>query len=88
MGLYGFVERTRMISESDIRNVLYSVIKSDDVWTWDAERNFLDDDALDSLDRATLALLLDERHGLKIPDQDLPSLHSIQAILNYASRRA
>jgi len=77
-----------MISESDVRSILYNVTKSEDVWTWDVEYDFFADDALDSLDRATLALLLDERHGLKVPDEDLPTLNSIRGILSYASARA
>jgi acyl carrier protein len=74
-----------MITEADVRNALQKVVPSAPVPTWSVDYNFTQG-PLDSLDHATLALYLDEQHGLKIPDSDLPALTSIQAIVDYAGR--
>jgi acyl carrier protein len=74
-----------MINEEDVRKALQKVVPSAPVSTWSADYDFTQG-ALDSLDHATLALHLDEQHGLKIPDSDLPVLTSIRAIVDYAKR--
>ena len=75
-----------MISEADVRNALQKVVPAAPVATWPLDFVFTEG-ALDSMDQAALALQLDETHGLKIPDADLPALNSIRAILDYAKRQ-
>jgi acyl carrier protein len=73
-----------MISEADVRKALQKVVPAAPVATWSVDYRFTEG-ALDSLDVATLALHLDEQHGVKIPDGDLPALTSIRAIVEYAN---
>jgi acyl carrier protein len=75
-----------MITEADVRKALQKVVPAAPVSAWAVDFRFMDG-ALDSLDLATLALHLDEQHGLKIPDSDLPALTSIRAVVEYASRK-
>ena len=87
MGGHGADGREQVITEDDVRNALQAVTRSRRVRDWPIDHDFLKGD-MDSLDHATLALQLDEMHGLKIPDQDLPALKSIRAILKYARSRS
>jgi len=74
-----------MISEADVRDALQKVVPAARVPTWSVDFVFTEG-TLDSLDHAALALHLSERHGLEIPDEALPRLTSIRAILDYAQR--
>lgn len=85
MGRHGVTQSIDMISEADVRKALQKVVPSAPVADWAVDFEFTEG-ALDSLDVATLALHLDEEHGLKIPDSDLPALTSIRAIVDYAAR--
>lgn len=87
MGRHDTEERTHVISEQDVRTALQKVTRSRRVWEWPIDHDFRKGD-LDSLDHATLALQLEETHGLKISDQDLPALSSVRAILDYAKDRS
>ena len=75
-----------MISERDVRTALQTVVKRDEVWTWDVAFDFREG-TLDSLDHATLALYLDEHCGLQIADAELAELRSIESILAFARRQ-
>lgn len=76
-----------MLSEGEVRTILGQVIKTAEINAWDVNYDFRDS-ALDSLDHANLALLLEEKHGLMIPDEALPQLNTIRAILDYAGSLA
>jgi acyl carrier protein len=73
------------ITEADVRAALREVTKSPAVDTWSTDFDFLQG-AIDSLDHVTVALLLDERHGVKIGDTDLPRLRTIAAIVEFATK--
>ena len=73
------------MNEADVRAALRHTIKSDISERWSADHNFLEHD-LDSLDHATFLLHLEERHGLKIPDDDVAELNTIAAVLDYSRR--
>jgi len=75
-----------MITEADVRAALREVTKSPAVDTWSRDFDFLQG-AIDSLDHVTVALLLDERHGLSISDNELPRLRTIAAIVEFAAGR-
>lgn len=55
--------------------------------------NALDYDALlrengvDSLDMANILLSIEEKYGVKIPDEDIEKLDTINAIVHYLSNR-
>ncbi|CAN5364193.1 hypothetical protein BH10PSE19_BH10PSE19_17230 [soil metagenome] len=71
-----------MISETQIRDVLYKVTRSKDVYEWPSEYDF-SLDSLDSLDYSTMALIIDEKYNIKISDKDLPELKSIKLVIDY-----
>ncbi len=71
------------INEADVRAALFQITRSQAVNGWALDFDFLSG-ALDSLDHATLALALEEKHGLKISDDDLPKLRTIGAFLRHA----
>ena len=76
-----------MITESEVREALKSVIKSSGPEEWAADYNFRDG-AVDSLDHANLALYLEEHFGVTITDQELPSLVTINSIVEFASAKS
>ncbi len=76
-----------MLTESDVRAALRLTLDSAAPDAWDPDFDFLDG-ALDSLDHATFLLNLEEVHGLKVPEEDVVSLKSIRAVLEYAERAA
>jgi acyl carrier protein len=67
--------------------MLCGVLKGDDALSWPADFNFRED-ALDSLDLVTLALLIEEATGLKIADQELGEMTSIAKVMAYLKARA
>jgi acyl carrier protein len=75
-----------VITEADVRSALQKTLKDQGVQDWELTFDFRED-ALDSLDHATFALLLDERHGLTISDADLDRLNTIQAVLDYVAEK-
>jgi acyl carrier protein len=74
------------VTEADVRSALREVTKSDTVDAWNVDFDFLQG-AIDSLDHVTLALILEERHGIKITDDELPPLRTIAAIVEFAAKR-
>ena len=47
----------------------------------------LKDQGVDSLDLANILLLLEEKFEIKIPDQDLDQVQSINAIIEYINKK-
>ena len=75
------------LSDADVRAVLKQVLKNDAPDAWAPDYNFLDGD-IDSLDHATLALLLEEKFGLKISDEELRGLSTIAKIQAFAQAKS
>ena len=48
----------------------------------------LKDQGLDSLDFANLILQVEEQAGIRIPDEDIAEVSSIDALLSYLRRKA
>lgn len=71
------------LTEADVRAVLKQVLKNNAPDEWAPDYNFLDGD-IDSLDHATFALLLEEKHGLKIGDDELRGLSTIALTVKFA----
>jgi acyl carrier protein len=71
------------LSDADVRAVLKQVLKNDAPDGWALDYNFLDGE-IDSLDHATMALLLEEKFGLKISDDDLRGLSTIAKVQKFA----
>ena len=75
-----------MLTEKDVRSILFHIAKSDDVWSWPLDFDFMKE-ALDSLDQATLALSLDEKHHIRVPDPRIQELRTIKAVLAFAQEQ-
>jgi acyl carrier protein len=73
-----------VLKEQDVRSILTETMRSAEPDTWDSGYVFLGD-KVDSLDHATFLLLLKERHGIDVPDEDVGQLNSITGALAYAS---
>jgi acyl carrier protein len=73
------------ITEVDVRSALREVTKSSAVDAWNVDFDFLQG-SIDSLDHVTLALILEERHGIKISDDELAPLRTIAAIVEFAAK--
>jgi acyl carrier protein len=69
-----------------VRAALREITKSDAVYSWDANFDLLRG-AIDSLDHATLALLLEERHGIRISDDELAHLRTIGSFVKFAAEQ-
>jgi acyl carrier protein len=74
------------ITEAEVRAALREIMKSDAVYSWDVSFDFRRS-TIDSLDHATLALLLEERHGIKISDDELAQLRTIGSFVKFAAER-
>lgn len=74
-----------MLNEQDVRTAIAETILDLDVDSLDSEAPF-EDANIDSLDHANILLLLQERFGLQVPDEDLDQCSSINGILEYAKR--
>ena len=47
----------------------------------------LRENGVDSLDMAYILLSMEEKYGMKIPDEDMPKLETIDAIAEYLNNR-
>ena len=85
--VFGGISSMSQIREADVRAALREVTKSGAVDLCSTDFDFLQG-AIDSLDHVTLALLLEERYGIKIRDDELPGLRTNAAIVQFAQKRA
>lgn len=75
-----------MLKESDIRSAISEVVSMIDAGALEADSEFADCN-IDSLDHWSILLVLQERFGLDVPDEDLEQTTSIKKILTYAAER-
>jgi acyl carrier protein len=75
------------ITEAEVRAALREITRSDAVCSWDVNFDFRRA-AIDSLDHATLALLLEERHGITISDDELAQLRTIGSFVKFAAEQS
>lgn len=47
----------------------------------------LNDQGIDSLDRSTLYLSLEEKYGIKLPEKDEDKFDSIDSLISYANKQ-
>ena len=71
-----------MLTERDIRDILCSVLKSEDARGWATDFDFRED-ALDSLDVVTFGLKLEEAAGIKVTDQELSEMTTIGKVVAF-----
>ena len=79
------------ISEIVIRvaEIMIDELKLEDVTpeTFDPEIDLIDEVGIDSMDLATIALVLQDEYGIRIDEDDYPKLNNIQLIAEYIQER-
>jgi acyl carrier protein len=75
-----------MLTEQGIRVLIGETIANFDASSLGKDTAFTDA-GLDSLDHSSILLEIEERFGLKIPDEDVEACGSIQGILHFAATK-
>jgi acyl carrier protein len=66
-----------------VRDALHEVAPDVDPASLDAEADFHDDLGLDSMDALNLAIALQERTGVEVPELDYPRITSVSTTVAY-----
>jgi acyl carrier protein len=74
------------LSQDDVRAVLSELVPTI-AWEKVPSGGSLTEAGLDSLDKANVFLRLEERSGLKIPDEEYDTLDSIDGVVEYIRSR-
>lgn len=74
-----------MLTEQNIRDVISGAVEDFDAGSIGPSDDFFEA-GLDSLDHATILLLIQEEYGLTIPDDAIDDCRSIEGILAYESK--
>lgn len=74
-----------MLTSENIRAVIRETVMGVDVAAMTDAQTFRSA-GVDSLDAINILMALEERHGARIPDEDVKQCNSIQAILDYVNR--
>jgi len=72
-----------------IAKIMIDELKLEDVTpeTFDPEIDLVDEVGIDSMDLATVALVLQDEYGIRIDEDDYISLTTIQRIAEYVSEK-
>jgi acyl carrier protein len=85
-----------MVGEKDISGIIIRVaeifideLKLEDVTpeTFDPEIDLIDEVGIDSMDLATIALVLQDEYGIRIDEDDYPKLNNIRLIAQYVQEK-
>lgn len=85
-----------MAGKSDISRIITRIaeimideLKLEDVTpeTFDPEIDLIDEVGIDSMDLATIALVLQDEYGVRIDEDDYPKLNNIHLIAEYIQER-
>jgi acyl carrier protein len=85
-----------MVGEKDISGIIIHVaeifideLKLEDVTpeTFDPEIDLIDEVGIDSMDLATIALVLQDEYGISIDEDDYPKLNNIRLIAQYVQEK-
>jgi acyl carrier protein len=74
--------------DARVRQALEDVAPDLDSATIARDADFHDDLGLDSMDSLNLAIALEERTGVTVPERDYPKVHSIETCVAYLRARA
>nr|MBF0221417.1 phosphopantetheine-binding protein [Desulfobulbaceae bacterium] len=79
------------ISQTTIRiaQILINELKLDDVTpeTFDPDLDLVDEVGVDSMDLATVALVLRDEYGIRIDEDDYPKLTTVRIIAEYITNK-
>ena len=85
-----------MVGEKDISDIIIRIaeifideLKLEDVTpeTFDPEIDLIDEVGIDSMDLATIALVLQDEYGIRIDEDDYPKLNNIRLIAQYVQEK-
>ena len=68
-----------------VTQIMIDELKLEDVTpeTFDPDIDLIDEVGIDSMDLATVALVLQDKYGIKIDEDDYPKLTSVRLIAEY-----
>ncbi len=72
-----------------IAEVMINELKLEDVTpeTFDPEIDLVDEVGIDSMDLATVALVIQDEYGIRIDEDDYPKLTTVRLIADYVGER-
>ena len=72
-----------------VAQIMIDELKLEDVTseTFDPEIDLIDEVGIDSMDLATVALVLQDKYGIKIDEDDYPKLTTVRLIAEYIEGR-
>jgi acyl carrier protein len=72
-----------------IAEIIINELKLEDVTpeTFDADLDLVDEIGIDSMDLATIALVLRDEYGIRIDEDDYPKLTTVRIIAEYISTK-
>lgn len=72
-----------------ISEIIINELKLEDVTpqTFDADLDLIDEVGVDSMDLATVALVLRDEYGIRIDEDDYPKLTSVRIIAEYITQK-
>ncbi len=72
-----------------IAEIIINELKLEDVSpeTFDADLDLVDEVGIDSMDLATIALVLRDEYGIRIDEDDYPKLTTVRIIAEYISTK-
>lgn len=74
------------IDKNKILNILLDTVVFNDTSAIQYDSSF-SENGVDSLDMANILLAIEEKFKVKIPDEDIPRLTSVNAIADYLTER-
>ncbi len=72
-----------------IAEIIINELKLEDVTpeTFDADLDLVDEVGIDSMDLATIALVLRDEYGIRIDEDDYPKLTTVRIIADYINTK-
>lgn len=79
------METTTQNTISGVARIIIDELKLEDVTpeTFDPDLDLVDEVGIDSMDLATVALVLRDRYGIRIDEDDYPKLTTVRIIADY-----
>lgn len=73
----------------NVARIIIDELKIEDVTpeTFDPEMDLVDEVGIDSMDLATVALVIQDEYGIRIDEDDYPKLTNIKLIADYIRER-
>jgi acyl carrier protein len=94
--LFSIKEENQMSTETNldrtilrVAEIIIEVLKLEDVTpeTFDPDIDLVDEVGIDSMDLATVALVLQDEYGMRIDEDDYPKLTTIRFIAEYVDKK-